>query len=112
MEIDDDSRYLLVAIKRLNTEDNVEFLVKADDKVVVFKSSEKEPSGVTDLGANRKRVEELRKKSGGVFGVMGDGLTADTFEGGASGKRNGVVGQLKAFYGLNNGGGYEAVFED
>lgn len=114
VEIDDDSRYLAADIKRLNTVDSVEFLVKADDQVVIFKSSEKDSAniGVSDFGANRKRIEELRKKSGGVFSIMGDGLgSADSFEGGAAGRRNGFGGQLKAFYGLNDGSGYESVFE-
>ena len=82
--------------------------------MVVFKSSEKDlaNAGTSDFGANRKRVEELRKKSGGVFSLMGEGLmTADSYEGGAAGKRNGFGGQLKAFYGLNSGQGYEGVFE-
>jgi len=111
VETDDEARYLRVDSKRLNTVDSIEFLVKADDKVVIFKSEEKEASGLPDFGANRKRVEELRKKSAGVFSMMGDGLTADSYDGGAAGKRNGIGGQLKAFYGLNSGQGYEEVFE-
>lgn len=111
VETDDDGRYIRVETKRLNTVDSLEFLVKGDDKVIIFKSTEKEASGLPDFGANRKRVEELRKKSGGFFSMMGDGLTADSYDGGAAGKRNGIGGQLKAFYGLNSGQGYESVFE-
>jgi uncharacterized protein (DUF1499 family) len=113
VEIDADARFLAVDVKRLNTVDSMEFLVKGDDQVVIFKSFEKDLDNVivSDFGANRKRVEELRKKSGGVFSVMGAGLTADSYDGGAAGKRNGVGGQLKAFYGLNSGQGYEGVFE-
>jgi len=111
VETDDEGRYIRVETKRLNTVDSLEFLVKGDDKVIIFKSTEKEASGLPDFGANRKRVEELRKKSGGFFSMMGDGLTADSYDGGAAGKRNGFGGQLKAFYGLNSGQGYEGVFE-
>lgn len=111
VETDDEAKYLRVEAKRLTTVDSIEFLVKGDDKVVIFKSEEKEASGISDFGTNRRRVEELRKKSAGVFGMMGDGLTADSYDGGAAGKRNGFGGQLKAFYGLNSGQGYEEVFE-
>lgn len=111
VEIDEKARYLIVNANRLAAVDSMEFVVRGDDKVVIFKSFEKEASGVPDFGANRKRVEELRKKSGGVFSVMGDGLTADSYDGGAAGKRNGIGGQLKAFYGLNSGEGYQDVFE-
>ena len=33
---------------------------------------------------------------------MGNGLTADSYNGGVSGKSNGVFGQLKAFYEMNS----------
>ena len=111
--------YLNVEVKRLNAVDRMEFLIKSDDEVVIFRSAqipENDEEGnmksmVSDFGANRQRLDTLRKNSGGVFKLMGDGLTADSFEGGAAGKRNGVGGQLKAFYGLNSGAGYESVFE-
>ncbi len=111
IDTDEGARYLKVDIARgFNAIDTMEFSVKADDKVVVFKSYEKENSGISDFGANRKRVEELRNKSGGVFAMMGGGMTADSYDGGAQGKRNGLGGQLKAFYGLNSGVGYQDVF--
>jgi uncharacterized protein (DUF1499 family) len=113
VEIDEKEKYLKVETKRLAVVDYIEFLVKDDDQVVVFQSAEKNSvaAGISDFGAIRKRLEELRKKSGGVFNIMGEGFTADSFDGGASGKRNGFGGQLKAFYGFNSGQGYESVFE-
>lgn len=112
-EVDDDSRYIKADVNRFNGVDSIEFLVKEEDNVVVFKSFEKEgpANGISDFGANRNRVDELRKKSNGVFALMGEGLgTADAFEGGASGSQNGFAGQLKAFYGLQSGAGYEDAF--
>ena len=75
----------------------MEFLVKGEDRVVVFRSYEAasdEDDGVVarlsipDFGANRKRCDDIRKRSGGMFDLMGAGLTADSFEGGAAGRRN------------------------
>lgn len=120
VEIDEEDKYMRIETKRLaaSVVDYIEFIVKDDDKVVVFQSAEKNPvdggaggSGISDFGAIRKRLEDLRRRSGGVFGVMGEGLTADSFDGGAFGKRNGLGGQLKAFYGFNSGEGFESVFE-
>lgn len=112
VEIDESARYLRVNTPRsFNSIDTMEFLIKPEDKVVVFKSMEKEGPGVSDFGANRSRLEDLRKKSGGVFEVMGNGLTADSYDGGAQGRRNGFAGQLKAFYGLNSGEGFEDTFQ-
>lgn len=112
-EVDENSRYIKAEVNRFNGVDTIEFLVKEEDNVVVFKSYEKEgpANGISDFGANRNRLDELRKKSNGVFALMGEGLgTADAFEGGASGSRNGLAGQLKAFYGLQSGAGYEDAF--
>jgi uncharacterized protein (DUF1499 family) len=102
--------YLKVTTNRgpLDVTDELEFLVNAQDKVVTFKSHEIGEPSVNDFGANRKRLQGLRKRAG-VFGVMGDGLTADSYEGG---RGTGPLQQLKAFYGLQSGEGYEEVFED
>jgi Uncharacterized protein conserved in bacteria len=132
VEIDEKDKYLRVETKRLAVVDYIEFLIKDDDQVVLFQSAEKmNPEGalekmttggssgasaagtfgISDFGAIRKRLEDLRKRSGGIFNVMGEGFTADSYDGGAYGKRNGIGGQLKAFYGLNSGQGFESVFE-
>jgi len=63
-------------------------------------------------GANRKRIDGIRKR-GAVFDLMGGGMTADSFDGGgAAAKGNSPLGQLKAFYGLQRGEGFESVFEE
>lgn len=112
-EVDDDALYIRAYAKRLAVDqDEVEFLVKADDKVVLYKSSARKNGSVSDFGANRKRLDDIRKR-GAVFDLMGGGLTADSFDGGgAASKGNGPIGQLKAFYGLQRGEGFESIFEE
>lgn len=112
VEIDEDAKYIRAEIPRINNIDAVEFVIRGDDKVVVFKSNEIKGNGLSDYGANKKRVDDLRLKSNGVFSLMGDGLTADSIDGGKFGKRNGIGGQLKAFYGLQSGEGFQSVFEE
>ena len=109
-EVDDEARYIRAYAQRISIDqDEIEFLVKDDDKVVVFKSAERK-EGVPDFGANRKRIDDIRRK-GAVFDLMGNGLTADSFEGGGAAARgNNALGQLKAFYGLQSGTGFQSVF--
>ena len=112
-EVDDEARYIRAyAARGLNADqDEVEFLIRGNDKVVVFKSSERKES-VSDFGANRKRIDDIRAK-GAVFDLMGGGMTADSFEGGGAAARgNNAFGQLKAFYGLQSGQGFQSVFEE
>lgn len=112
-EVDDEDRYIRAYAKRITVDqDEVEFLVKADDKVVLYKSSARKNGSVSDFGANRKRIDDIRKR-GAVFDLMGGGMTADSYDGGgAASKGNGPLGQLKAFYGLQRGDGFESVFEE
>jgi hypothetical protein len=109
-EVDDEARYIRAYAKRITADsDEVEFLVKADDKVVLYRSTARKNGSVSDFGANRKRIDDLRKR-GGVFDLMGGGLTADSFDGGdAASRGNGPLGQLKAFYGLQSGQGFESL---
>ena len=111
--MDDEARYIKANVQRtFAVQDEVEFLVKGDDKVVVFRSSEKEEGSIGDFGVNRKRIDSIRKR-GAVFDLMGGGMTADSYDGGgAVSKGNSALGQLKAFYGLQSGEGFESVFED
>lgn len=113
-EVDDAARYIRAYAKRLTIDsDEVEFLVRGgDDKVVLFRSTARKNGSVSDFGANRKRIDDIRKK-GAVFDLMGGGMTADSYDGGGAASRgNGPLGQLKAFYGFNRGSGFESVFED
>lgn len=108
-EVDDEARYIRAYVKRITVDqDEVEFLVKGDDKVVLFKSRARKNGSISDFGANGKRIDDMRKK-GAVFDLMGGGLTADSFEGGgAMVKGNNPLGQLKAFYGLQSGQGLDS----
>jgi uncharacterized protein (DUF1499 family) len=117
---DDDNNYnnkqLLVDSKRKNdlignTVDRLEFIINESDHVITLKSSAPLESTTTDFGLQRKRLEQIRDRSGGIFGVMGDTLnTADTKSTGERG--NGPLGQLKSFYGLQSGGGFEDVLSE
>ena len=113
-EIDEAGKYMKIDVQRsFIGQDAMEFVVKGDDKVVIFKSYEKEESGISDFGASKKRVEDLRKKSGGFFSLMGEGLgTVDSYSSTISGQNNGPLSQLKAFYGLQSGEGFSEVFEE
>eukprot|EP00593_Proboscia_inermis_P000508 CAMPEP_0171294556 /NCGR_PEP_ID=MMETSP0816-20121228/3072_1 /TAXON_ID=420281 /ORGANISM="Proboscia inermis, Strain CCAP1064/1" /LENGTH=243 /DNA_ID=CAMNT_0011766513 /DNA_START=381 /DNA_END=1112 /DNA_ORIENTATION=- len=110
IEVDNTERYIRVSAPRsFPDQDVMEFLVKDDDKVVIFKAGEKEVGGsLSDFGANRKRIEAIRQKCG-IFDVMGGGSTADSDSGMQN--RNGPLGQLKAFYGFQSGQGFQDVFD-
>ncbi|EJK44386.1 hypothetical protein THAOC_37074 [Thalassiosira oceanica] len=109
-ELDEEQRYIRSYAKRITADgDELEFLVKGDDKVVLFKSFAKKNGSPSDFGANRKRLETIRTRAG-VFNVMGEGLTADSSV--EMGLANGPFNQLKAFYGLQSGKGFESVFDE
>lgn len=102
-----DSRYFRVRAARNFNTDEIEFVVNPADRVVTFRSQQVEgPESVSDFGGNRKRLEEIRKRIP-FLQVMGA-----EFDSADSGPREGVGGQLKAFWGLQSGGGYEKVLLD
>ena len=105
-EIDADDKYIKFEVSRGLSRDVCELLIKDSDKVVTFTVNEEATGGsFSDLGGQRKMLESIRKSSG-VFEVMGGGMTADSYGDG------GVKGQLKAFWGLQSGSGFESVFEE
>lgn len=113
-EVDDTARYVRAYAKRLASinRDEVEFLVRGDDKVVLYRSTARLNGSVSDFGANRKRIDDIRRR-GAVFGLQGDGLTADSLNGGGQTNRNnGPWGQIKAFYGFQSGEGFEKLFDE
>jgi len=102
-----EKRYLRVRATRNFNADEIEFVVNPSDRVVTFKSQQVEgPDNVSDFGGNRKRLEEIRKRIP-MLQVMGA-----EFESADAGPREGVGGQLKAFWGFQSGGGYEKVLLD
>jgi len=105
---DPTARYIKVEVLRnLYTKDEIEFLIKGEDSVVTFRVSGVGDQLISDFGATRKRLERLRANAGG-FGVMGQGMGSADVEA-KSGK--GPLGQLKTFYGLQSGQGFEDVFD-
>lgn len=106
---DNTSRHLLVDSKRSqlgSTAYRMEFVINEADAVITYRSSA--PADITgpDFGLQRQRLGEIRARA--TFGVMGESLdSADTKSTGEKGY--GFVGQLKSFYGLQSGGGFEEV---
>lgn len=104
--------YLKAQVKRSDlfwTIDEIEFLVDEEKQVVFFRSLATS-SDFNDFGTNKKRLEDIRKKAG-IFGVMGQSLnSADSVSNAERGY--GPLGQLKAFYGLQSGGGFEDVLAE
>lgn len=99
--------YLRVNAIRGLVSDQIEFLFDDEEKLVKIRSAEtSDKPSISDFGANRRRLDEIRKKAR-LFNVMGGG-GYDSIE-----KRGtGPVGQLKAFYGLQSGAGFEEVLSD
>jgi hypothetical protein len=108
----DGNQHIVVEARRLSlgsqTTDTLEFIINDTDKVVILKSLAE--TEVSDFGVNRNRLEEIRKRAG-IFGIMGEYMnSADSYT--PSQKGNGPLGQLKAFYGLQSGAGFEDVVLD
>ena len=77
--LEQSDRYLKVKATRNLGTDEIEFLVNPEDKVITFISQRVDDPEGGDFGANRKRLDDLRKKSKGIFGVMGEEYSsADT----------------------------------
>jgi uncharacterized protein (DUF1499 family) len=105
----DGNRYLKAEAKRndiYGTIDELEFVINEKDQVVTFRSMATDEKNDFN-GINKKRLEGIRKRAG-IFGVMGEYLnTADSVS--VDERGNGPMGQLKAFYGLQSGAGFEDV---
>lgn len=102
-----DNRYFRLRAARNFNYDEIELVVNPLDRVITFRSQQVEgPESVSDFGANRKRLEDIRKRIP-FLQVMGA-----EFDSADSGPREGVGGQLKAFWGLQSGGGFEKVLLD
>jgi uncharacterized protein (DUF1499 family) len=104
-----DSSYLKVKGKRgISSIDELEFVINDSDQVVFFRALATTKGN--DFGFNKKRLEEIRKRAK-VFGRMGEGVgSSDSATNSQQGY--GPLGQLKAFYGLQSGAGYEDVLQE
>lgn len=109
---DTTGRVVLVESKRSKlqlTRYRMEFLINESDGVITFRSSAPSDSPGKDFGLQRQRLSEIRERAGS-FGVMGEELnTADSKS--TSERGNGPLGQLKSFYGLQSGAGFEDVLK-
>jgi uncharacterized protein (DUF1499 family) len=107
----DGNIYLKAQAKRADlfgSIDVLEFVINASDQVVTFRSAA--DNDKNDLGANKRRLDEIRKRTG-IFGLMGDNMdSADSKT--SSEQGYGPLGQLKAFYGLQSGSGFEDVIRE
>lgn len=102
-----ENRYFRTRAVRNFCTDEIEFVINPVDRAVTFRSLQIEgPDNVSDFGANRKRLDEIRRRTA-VLEVMGA-----EFNSADSAPREGTVDQLKAFWGLQSGGGYESVLLD
>jgi uncharacterized protein (DUF1499 family) len=93
--------YLKAQASRSFYTDELEFAINEADEVVTFRSSQLSGPMVSDFGANRKRLEEIRVKA--KLGVMGQEYDL------ADPSSEGALGQLKAFYGFQSGEGFEDI---
>ena len=90
--------YLLVRATRNFCIDELQFVIKPADNIITFRGQQVGGPSVNDFGPNRKRLDELRQNSGGIFTSMGD-------EALGSPSSEGALGQLKSFYGYGQGFG-------
>lgn len=86
--------------------DQIEFSINPVDKVITFRCEQEGEPSISDFGAIRKQMDSIRQRAS-IFTVQGQGYAADTLP-----SQNGPLGQLKAFYGLQSGKGFEDVYED
>lgn len=101
MLVVDQPNYLKAQASRNFCTDELEFVVNEADEVVTFRSSQVSGPAVSDFNANRKRLDEIRVKA--RLGIMGQEYEL------ADPSSEGPLGQLKAFYGLQSGEGFEDV---
>ena len=102
----DEVGYLRVTAARGLVTDQLEFVIDDKEKLVKMRSAElSDAPSISDFGANRRRLDGIRKEAK-VFDVMGGSF--DSIEN----RGTGPVGQLKAFYGLQSGAGFEDLYDE
>ena len=96
---------LRVTVTRSFSTDELMFVLNPADHVVTFMSRQIDGPDVSDFGAQRKRLEEIKKKMG-IFQSSSDSSSNEEYA------REGPLGQLKAFYGIQSGAGFEDLLLD
>lgn len=97
-----DHSLLVTATRQFGT-DEMEFFINDADRVITFRSRQVEGPDLSDFGAQRKRLDEIRRRVPGLEEMGAEFASADTAP------REGAWGQLKAFYGIQRGTGYEDI---
>jgi uncharacterized protein (DUF1499 family) len=105
-ELYEEKNYLRVSAARGLATDQLEFVFDEKDKFVKLRSADASDAiSISDFGANRRRMDGIRKAAN-IFDVMGGSY--DSIEN----RGTGPLGQLKSFYGLQSGGGFEDLYKD
>ena len=105
-----DNYFFRIRAARNVCNDEIELLINPNDRVITFRSQQVDgPDSVSDFGANRRRLEDIRKRLK-VVTVLGGGENTDYYSNGES--TEGLTGQLKAFWGFQSGGGFESILLD
>jgi uncharacterized protein (DUF1499 family) len=105
-----DNYFFRIRAARNVCNDELEILINPNDRVITFRSQQVDgPDSVSDFGANRRRLEDIRKRLN-VVTILGGGENADYYRNGESSE--GITGQLKAFWGFQSGGGFESILLD
>lgn len=99
--VEEKENYLKVKAIRNFAIDILEFVINPAERVITFRSQQSEGPGNPDFGGNRKRLNELKRRTQ-VFRSMGDAFNSADSE-----QQEGALGELRAFYGLGTGKGFE-----
>jgi uncharacterized protein (DUF1499 family) len=104
--MEEKENYLKVKAIRNFAIDELEFVINPVERVITFRSQQSEGPGNPDFGGNRKRLDELKRRTQ-VFRSMGDAFNSADSE-----QQEGLFGELKSFYGLGSGKGFEETLLD
>jgi uncharacterized protein (DUF1499 family) len=104
--VEEKENYLKVKAIRNLAIDELEFVINPVERVITFRSQQTEGPGNPDFGGNKKRLNELKRRTQ-VFRSMGDAFNSADSE-----QAEGLLGELKAFYGLGTGKGFEETLLD
>jgi uncharacterized protein (DUF1499 family) len=99
------NRIVAVAQRPPFAQDQFEFVINPVDHVVQYRGVQIQgPTNVSDFGAIRQRLDGIRSRAG-IFSINSSDAAYNT-------QQEGPLGQLKAFYGLQSGSGFESVLQN
>jgi uncharacterized protein (DUF1499 family) len=104
---DNENYFFRIRAARNVCTDEIEFVVNAVDHIITFRSKQVEgPDNVSDFGANRRRLDDIQKRLT-IVTVLGEDMDSADAK-----PREGIPGQLRAFWGLQSGSGFESILLD